>query len=278
MAFSVTSPLAILLILSLAKYGLADHPCEAEVQSACPDRPGSEVAGCLKDPSEHENPTTISSECTDFVALNVACSEDIVKFCEDNHFTQDTILCLSTWTDQESLSSRCVKVMKWAVPKKDEDETTDELGLSEKDYAEKKAWQAKRKHIREAAIELHKESDAEKEKTRIKMEKMKAENPEEYEFYMKEQEQSKKNRDEARRHERLMSAAKERRARAEAGLPEVDDPTVTTSKSKRSVRQKPQTPNYLPYILGALFCAFIFFNILNHFNGKKEEDEDDKDD
>merc|ERR550532_1516059 len=104
--------LLVVLLLRALKGGLAAHPCEAEVSSACPDRPPSELAACLKNPQQHEAPTTLSSECTDFVALNRACDEDIRKFCDESFFTDDTILCLKTWTDPESLSSKCASVMK----------------------------------------------------------------------------------------------------------------------------------------------------------------------
>ena len=59
------------------------HPCDQEVQSACPERAASELARCLKDKTEHERPTEISSACADFIALNAACAEDIVRSCDE---------------------------------------------------------------------------------------------------------------------------------------------------------------------------------------------------
>lgn len=139
-------------LLALPLYAL-EHPCETEVSTACPDRAGSELASCLKNPEEHETVTTLSSECTDFVAVNAACADDIVKHCDDAFFAADTVLCLQTWTDPESLSEQCRDVMKWAVPQDEDDEfedaPTDELGMSEKDHEEKQAWQAERRAKRE---------------------------------------------------------------------------------------------------------------------------------
>merc|ERR1711920_66537 len=118
--------------------------------------------------------TVVSSECTDFIALNVACADVIGKSCDDAFFSRDTVLCLGEWNDPASIDSKCANVMKWAIPKKDEDGgPTDELGMSEKDYAEKKAWQAKRKSERSAAIERMKETDKQKEEDRQEMERLK---------------------------------------------------------------------------------------------------------
>jgi len=265
--------LVLLLFLSVLRGSLADHACDAEVEAACPDRPGSELAACLKDQSQHDRPTELSSECTDFIALNAACATDIEKFCDDAYFSRDTTLCLSEWTNQADLTPKCVGVMKWAIPKKaDEDETgpTDELGLSEKDYAEKKAWQANRKKARGAAIERMRETDAAKEKERLKMERIKKENPEEYEWLMKEQEDAKKRKDEAMKRERLMAAALERKKREESGDPEEPVEEETRSR-RRNLPTKPTKDTWLPWVLGGLFVAFIFFNILNFFTKDKDD-------
>eukprot|EP00438_Fugacium_kawagutii_P002404 Skav210789 [mRNA] locus=scaffold275:148382:152088:+ [translate_table: standard] len=92
-----------LVCLAVCLMHAVAHPCEAEVQSACPERASSELARCLKDKSEHESPTEISSECADFIALNAACADDIVKSCDEAS---------------------------------DGDGPTDELGMSEKDRAQ----------------------------------------------------------------------------------------------------------------------------------------------
>jgi hypothetical protein len=267
----------VLLAVFLATGALAEHPCHAEVASACPDRPGPEVAACLKDESEHEKPTAISSECTDFIALNVACTEAIGKFCDDAFFSRDTILCLGEWTDQASIDSKCANVMKWAMPKtsdSDEDDgPTDELGLSEKDYAEKKAWQASRKKARTAAIEkLKDDSDTEE------MELLKKQNPEEYKQRKQEQEDRQKEHEAMRKRERLLQAAIERKQEDEdrqAGiafedeLSKTDEPTDT--KKRRRYVPPAKKGSWLPYILGGLFVAFIFFNVLNFVNKGKDD-------
>merc|ERR1712060_851442 len=170
-----------LLLLPLP--GFAEVPCQAEIESACPDRPGNDLAACLKDPSEHERPTTISSECTDFIALNVACKDTIEHFCDNTFFSSDTLLCLTQWTDKQNIPAKCAGVMKWAIPQDQTDNDagpTDELGMSEKDYQEKKRWQAERKAARGAAIEKMKESDKENEKERLEMEQLKESHPDDY--------------------------------------------------------------------------------------------------
>jgi len=275
--FLTASLAASLLTTALAS---ADHACVAEVASACPDRPGPEVAACLKDESEHEKPTAISSDCTDFVALNVACADTIGKICEDAFFSRDTVLCLTEWADQESIGSKCASVMKWAIPKKaDEDGgPTDELGLSEKDYAEKKAWQAARKKGRTAAIEKMKDTDDTEE-----MERLKVENPQEYKQRLQEQEDRKKDQQAEMKRERLLQAALDRKQEDEdrkAGelLNEQQDDmskdadVFEAKKPRRRVlKPTPTKGTWLPYILGGLFVSFVFFNILNFVNRGKEE-------
>merc|ERR1711976_621919 len=181
-------------------------------------------------------------------------------------FSGDTVICLSEWINQDDIDSKCSSVMKWAIPKKD-DTRTDELGMSEKDYAEKREWQAKRKNARVAAIERMRETDAQREKERQKMEKLKKENPEEYELLLKEEEERKKNLEEQKKRERRLTAARERRSRAEAGLP--DEPEEVVPQTRRRPRPAAQKTNWLPYVLGLLFCAFIFFNVLNWMNKDK---------
>ena len=59
-----------LWLLGCALAHVAAFPCESEIAAACPDSPRSELVQCLKDPSQHEQVTEISSECTDFMGLN----------------------------------------------------------------------------------------------------------------------------------------------------------------------------------------------------------------
>lgn len=260
--------------------GLAEHPCQVEVESACPDRPGPEMAACLKDPSEHEKPTTISSECTDFIALNVACSDTILRHCEEAFFSRDTVLCLTQWIDPENVAPKCSGVMDWAIPKKADADgagPTDELGLSEKDYAEKKAWQAKRKSERNAAIERMKETDKQKEEDRQEMERLKKEDPEGYERMLKEKEQIKSQNEEQKKRERLHAAALERKRKAEAieNGEEVEEEVEEAAPRKRKRYVAAQNKqNWLPYVLGGLAVAFVFFNVLNWFTKGKEDKEE----
>eukprot|EP00928_Gymnodinium_smaydae_P047707 TRINITY_DN31856_c0_g1_i1.p1 TRINITY_DN31856_c0_g1~~TRINITY_DN31856_c0_g1_i1.p1 ORF type:complete len:301 (-),score=75.15 TRINITY_DN31856_c0_g1_i1:210-1037(-) len=270
----------LLLLSSFLLQSHAEHPCEAEVQSACPDRPGSEMAACLKDKSEHDNPTEISSDCTDFIALNVACAEDITKFCDEAFFSSDTTLCLTEWTPERNLAQKCVSVLKWAAPRKENDEgPTDELGMTEKDRREKAEWRAKRKEGRSAAVEkLKDDMKAERE-----LADLKRDDPAAYAQLMKEREEAKRSVEELKKRKRLMAAADERKRREEAG--ETVEETEEEKKERkreelrerrRSAMNKDKT-NWLPYVLGGLAVAYVFFNVLNLFT-KSKDSKDEKDD
>eukprot|EP00933_Yihiella_yeosuensis_P069806 TRINITY_DN7682_c0_g1_i1.p1 TRINITY_DN7682_c0_g1~~TRINITY_DN7682_c0_g1_i1.p1 ORF type:complete len:286 (+),score=84.89 TRINITY_DN7682_c0_g1_i1:184-1041(+) len=269
--------LVLLTVMLLATtHCQARHACEDEVRSACPDRPGSEMAKCLKDKSEHENPTTISSECADFIALNSACAEDISKFCDEAFFSDDTTLCLGEWTPQRNLSPKCAKVVEWAIPKPEgqEDGPTDELGMSEKDYREKLEWQKARKEARGEAIEKINEKQREKE-----LEALKKEDPVAYKQLMDEQEAARASFEELKRRQRLQRAAEERKKgkNKEDETPEQKKERLKQERIQRLVEQKraKEGGNWLPYVLGGLFVAFIFFNILNFFQKDKEDEKDD---
>merc|ERR1712151_432510 len=147
--------------------------------------------------------------------------------------TGDTILCLTTWTDQASISEKCTKVMKWAVPKNEDEETvTDELGMSQQDYEEKKAWQAARKASRTAAIEKMKGSDRQTEEEKKEMERLKRESPEEYKRVMAEKAFERQRNEDYLKRRRQMEAAAERQRRLEAGEPE-EDPIEVEKREKR---------------------------------------------
>jgi len=227
---------------------LAEHPCEAEVNVACPDTPGSELGRCLRNPEEHETPTTLSSECTDFVALNLACAEDIESHCDDAFFTDDTTPCLTQWTDSSSLTQRCTSVMSWAVPQlleAEEEPITDELGLSDEDYAEKMEWQAKRKAEREEAIKKLKEMkaiDAERERERVEMEKFKREDPEGYRLMLEQQEEDKRQAAEVKKRERMMAAALERKRKQEAGITDEEEPKQAPKSKKPKKERTEEAP------------------------------------
>jgi len=230
----------LLLLASFLRDTAADHPCESEVSTACPDTPASELGKCLNNPAEHASEIELSSECTDFIALNKACGEDIAKSCDEAYFSQDTILCLKTWVDPENLSEKCKKVMQWAIPEEEEEEVTDELGMSEQDKEEKKEWQAKRKAIREEAIGrmAMKEVDKKKEEDRASLEKFKEDDPEGYAQMIQQQEEEAKQQAEFKRQERKQKAAYERAKRAKAGLDADADESSSKSKTGASGASK----------------------------------------
>lgn len=254
---------------------LADHPCEAEVQSACPDRPASEMSACLKDRSEHDKPTDISSECTDFIALNVACAEDIVKFCDESFFSTDTTLCLTEWTPERNLAPKCVSVLKWAAPRglrEGDDGPTDELGMSEKDRKEKLDWQAKRKASRSAAVEKLKDD----RKAEQELQDLKRDDPAAYAQLLKEREEAKRSVEELKKRKRLMAAAEERKLGADNDETEEDQQERKRDeiRQRRRVAMKKDKVNWLPYVLGGLAVAYVFFNVLNLFTRKAESKND----
>jgi len=250
------------------------HPCDVEVSTACPDRPGSELARCLQDKSEHDVPTTLSSECTDFVALNVACKEDVLKFCDEALFSDDTTLCLTQWTDQRDLAHKCVGVLEWAVPKEgDEDGRTDELGMSAKDYADKKAWQQERKAGRVAAIEKVKQDKQDEED----LAQFKLEDPEGYKQLMREREEARRSYEELKKTQRLKAAAEERRLKAERGEDDDDEDDERKKFEKRKKRSlKKKDDSKLPYVLAGLAVAFVVFTVVNLCTKDKEDMDKDQ--
>jgi len=230
------------------------------------------MAKCLKDKEEHDTPTDISSECTDFIALNVACADDIAKFCDDAFFTDDTMLCLSEW-NRQNLGAKCAKVVQWAAPQKNVDGPTDELGLSEKDYDEKRKWQADRKAGRGAAIEKMRE-----DKTREdEMAALQKDDPEAYKLLLKEQEEAKRSYEDQKKRKRLLAAAEERKQREEDGEPEEPEVPEEKTVKKRRFTKPAEKGSWLPYALGGCVLAFVLANVINFFTKDKEEKEE-KDD
>merc|ERR1711862_78352 len=94
--------------------------------------------------------------------------------------------------------------------------------MSEKDYAEKKAWQAKRKAARGAAIEKL-ASDKKREQEEAALEEYKQSDPEGYAQMLQQQAEEKRQKEEFARLERARAAAFERQKRKDAGLPEEED-------------------------------------------------------
>lgn len=260
----------VALVLLAASGGRGEHPCEAEVLSACPDRPAGDLAACLKNPSEHETETTLTSECTDFVALNSACSEDIEKHCDGSFFSSDTILCLKTWTDPESLSEKCTNVMKWAIPAPAEEESseegpTDELGMSDQDRQEKKEWQEKRKAARGDAIERMKmkERDAQKEKERVELENFKKDRPEEYQAMLQQQEEDRRQAQTQKKRERLAAAALQRKKEMAAEQEAEGEKPEDTSGKRKKGKQSKAGGSWLSSILSfvgivAVLCGLFY--------------------
>jgi len=148
-------------------------PCDSEAGQVCPMSLGKEVGECLTDPSKQvltdidgnprelepgEQPFELSASCQQFVSINDACAMEIENYCEGNFFHSDTMLCLTTWTKEESLSAECKASLPVHV--KEEDEEVD---------AEKEKWRAERRNARKQAMK-----DIEKEKKRTEKVKKKS--------------------------------------------------------------------------------------------------------
>lgn len=236
-------------MLCIAGGAVADHPCTSEVASACPDRPGTDVAACLKDSEQHDTATEVSSDCTDFIAVNTACAEDLEKKCDEAFFSDDTIPCLTQWNERDDLTERCQGVLKWAVPEDEDDDlddlddATDELGLTEEEAKEKdEEWRARRKAARGDAIERlkMKEADRKKEEDRVALEEFKKNDPEGYAAFLQQQEEDERQKREFAKMERMRAAAYEREQRKKAGLPEDpnEEPEDPAKKSKKKKAKK----------------------------------------
>merc|ERR1712137_783355 len=129
------------------------------------------------------------------------------------------------------------------------------MGALRVDYAEKKAWQAKRKNARFAAIERMRETDGMKEQERLEMEQLKVNNPEEYKNRLAQQERAFKDREAQRKIERLQAAALERKQQEDNPVPEVDGATAAAAETAKIERKRARAKqigkaekfNWLPY-------------------------------
>merc|ERR1712032_397833 len=151
--------------------------CDNEAGQVCPTSEGKEIGECLKDPTKHiltdidgnprelepgEKPMELSDDCKSFININEACDADIAEHCQGMYFHGDTMMCLTTWTKPEMLSAGCSA----ALPKKkDDDEEID---------AEKAAWRAQRKAVRDQAKkDIKKEQDKQEKAKKKKSRKAK---------------------------------------------------------------------------------------------------------
>mmetsp|Transcript_66039 Transcript_66039/g.153406 ORF Transcript_66039/g.153406 Transcript_66039/m.153406 type:complete len:170 (-) Transcript_66039:67-576(-) len=153
----------VLVIGAVVRLGAAVHACDSEQGAACPSEAGTALGECLKDPSRHESKIEISEGCKAFMALNDACSKEIERSCSGMAYSDDTIVCLTQWTQASDLSEECSA----ALPKKEE----------EQDAAvdsEKEAWRQKRKAARKAATAMLEEEQGGTKKRRRRRSKKKS--------------------------------------------------------------------------------------------------------
>mmetsp|Transcript_30020 Transcript_30020/g.68156 ORF Transcript_30020/g.68156 Transcript_30020/m.68156 type:complete len:169 (+) Transcript_30020:86-592(+) len=137
-------------LLAQLQSASAVHACDSEQGSACPAEVGASLGACLKDPSKHETKTEISDGCLAFIKINEACTAEIERSCSGMAFTDDTMVCLTQWTQAADLSPECSAALPQKA--KEDDEVVDK---------EKEEWRRKRKAARRAATDM---MDKEKEK------------------------------------------------------------------------------------------------------------------
>merc|ERR1719408_600151 len=107
---------AALVLVALSGRAAAVHACDSEQGAACPAESGAGLGACLKDPSKHETKTEISDGCKSFIQINDACASDIESKCSGaGAYNDDTMVCLTQWTQEADLSAECVA----ALPKKE---------------------------------------------------------------------------------------------------------------------------------------------------------------
>ena len=133
----------LLLAITLLHVARA-HPCDNEAMKACPFDGGKALGACLNDPSKHEEKVEISAECTDFMKLHETCAAEFAGgTCGGSAFTDDALLCLTSWMNPADVSEACAA----ALPAKEEakaEEEVDEATLLKR---------ARRKHARKKAAE-----------------------------------------------------------------------------------------------------------------------------
>ena len=135
---------ALILLAATLLHAASAHPCDAEAMKACPFDGGKALGACLNDPSKHEEKVEVSSECTDFMKLHETCSAEFAGgTCGGSAFTDDALLCLTSWMNPADVSEACAA----ALPAKEEakaEEEVDEATLLKR---------ARRKHARKKAAE-----------------------------------------------------------------------------------------------------------------------------
>mmetsp|Transcript_859 Transcript_859/g.2530 ORF Transcript_859/g.2530 Transcript_859/m.2530 type:complete len:174 (+) Transcript_859:182-703(+) len=132
----------VLALLALAA-SASGHACDNEAMTACPFDGGAALGKCLQDPAKHEATTELSEECKGFIALHKTCEAEFAGgTCGGSAFTDDAVLCLTSWMNPADLSSECAA----ALPAKEEkvEAEVDEATLLKR---------AKRKRAREKAAE-----------------------------------------------------------------------------------------------------------------------------
>ena len=137
-------PRIIVLLVATLLHVASAHPCDAEAMKACPFDGGKALGVCLNDPSKHEEKVEISAECTAFMQLHETCSAEFAGgTCGGSAFTDDALLCLTSWMNPADVSEACAAALPAKEEAKEEEEV-DEATLLKR---------ARRKHARKKAAE-----------------------------------------------------------------------------------------------------------------------------
>ena len=143
-----------LLILALALAQAAAHPCDPEAQVACPFDGGASLGLCLNNPAKHEVKTELSAECAAFVKLHETCAKEFSGgTCGGSAYSEDAVLCLTSWMNPSDLSDECAG----ALPKKEEKV---ERELSDKEKSKKAARKRAREKAAKEVRELNEKNAA----------------------------------------------------------------------------------------------------------------------
>merc|ERR1719213_1591130 len=135
-------PRTIAMLVAALLHVASAHPCDAEAMKACPFDGGKALGACLNDPSKHEEKVEISAECTTFMQLHETCAAEFAGgTCGGSAFTDDALLCLTSWMNPADVSEACAA----ALPAEEEVDEATLLKRARRKHARKKAAEQVRK-------------------------------------------------------------------------------------------------------------------------------------
>ena len=110
--------------------GALAHPCDKEHGSFCASESLDTLGSCLS------NVESAGDSCKEWLKVQNLCSSDLSTFCGGMAFTDDSMLCLTQWTNVNDLSAQCQAALP--KPKEEEEEELDEESLRRKEARKKR--------------------------------------------------------------------------------------------------------------------------------------------